>query len=81
MIGTGGAGGATVSADGRAGHGDQEDFGHLQLCLLGSEVVQADPQCLDADLNHEKHVDELDVAIFAACLSGAGILPDPNCDQ
>ena len=58
---------------------DQDDFGHLQPYLTGPGVPQTDPNCQDAKLNADDHVDQLDLAIFLRCISGSRILADPNC--
>jgi hypothetical protein len=57
---------------------DQEDFGHLQSCLLGN-VPQTDPACNDAKLNGDPFVDESDVAAFVQCFAGPGVLPPAAC--
>ncbi|MBI4578871.1 MAG: hypothetical protein HY718_04160 [Planctomycetes bacterium] len=58
---------------------DQEDFAHLQLCLTGSATPLTDPACADANLNGDAFVDDSDVAMFMACLSGPGATPPPQC--
>jgi uncharacterized protein (DUF362 family) len=58
---------------------DQEDFAHIQACLTGNLVTQADPACLDTRMDGDSDVDELDVSVFARCLGGPGIPADPCC--
>ncbi len=58
---------------------DLEDFGLLQRCLLGRSVVQSEPACLPADINHDTFADESDLAIFHACLSGPAQSPLSSC--
>jgi len=58
---------------------DQDDFGHLQVCLSGTGVAQTDPACQDAKLAGRSWVDDNDVAVFRRCLSGANNPADPNC--
>ncbi|GMV96642.1 MAG: hypothetical protein AMXMBFR83_10040 [Phycisphaerae bacterium] len=58
---------------------DLEDFSHLQTCLLGWGAVQADPACLDADLNEDTYVDKSDVTLFIRCLRGPLNPLDPTC--
>jgi hypothetical protein len=61
---------------------DQEDFGHFQICLSGSGIVQDDPACADAHLDADADVDQQDLDIFRHCLSGANNPPsDPSCIQ
>jgi arylsulfatase A-like enzyme len=57
---------------------DQEDFGHLQLCLDGDGFFCPD-DCRDADLDNDSDVDLSDFNAFKKCLSGAGILASPGC--
>lgn len=56
----------------RDGDVDQDDFGRLQACFSGYGVSQTDPACLDARLAGHDYVDKQDLALFRACLSGAG---------
>jgi hypothetical protein len=58
---------------------DQTDFAHLQLCLSGSTTPQTDAACADTLLNGDPYVDSTDVALFAACMSGPGVLPPAQC--
>lgn len=63
----------------RDGDVDQADFGHLQVCLRGTNVLQTDPSCQDAKLDADSDVDQDDVDVFLRCLSGSRITADPNC--
>lgn len=58
---------------------DQADFGHLQVCLTGQRDPIGDPNCRDADLNVDNHVDGHDLSIFLGCMSGANRPADLNC--
>jgi len=58
---------------------DQNDFGHLQRCISGSDGVQDDPSCQDALLDADSDVDANDVQIFMACASGPAIAATPEC--
>jgi len=58
---------------------DQADFGHLQVCLTGHLYPISDPNCQDADLNDDNHVDVRDLSIFLGCMSGASRSRDPDC--
>ncbi len=58
---------------------DLSDFGHLQGCMSGVNVVQNNPLCGDARLDADTDVDAADYAIFQGCMSGPNIAADPNC--
>ena len=76
------ASGCTVPIPGDFDHDadvDQADFGHLQACLTGASVVQADPGCQDAKLAGHAYVNEADVAIFQGCLTAPNVVADPDC--
>jgi len=55
---------------------DQEDFGHLQVCMTGEGNPQSDPACLDARLDEDDDVDLFDFNIFQSCMSGADVSSD-----
>jgi hypothetical protein len=57
---------------------DQEDFGHMQLCLAGTGVSY-DLGCQDADANSDGQVNSDDLRGFLRCMTGAGVLADANC--
>jgi hypothetical protein len=70
----------TVQADfDHDGDVDQEDFGHLQVCLSGPGVPQTDPTCQDAKLDNDSDVDPDDLAILLQCLSGSDVAVTPDC--
>jgi PKD repeat protein len=58
---------------------DQEDFGHIQVCLSGSGEPQTDPSCPDADLDADGDVDQNDYTVFEGCITGANTAADPGC--
>ncbi|MHC4445723.1 MAG: PKD domain-containing protein [Planctomycetota bacterium] len=59
---------------------DQEDFGHLQECMMGTGNPQNDPSCLDARLDEDDDVDLEDFTMFENCMSGANIpQTSPSC--
>jgi len=58
---------------------DQVDFGHMQLCMSGTGVLQTDPDCLDADLDADGDVDRDDSAIFGDCMSGPNVPGNTQC--
>ncbi len=57
---------------------DQADFGFLQTCLSGLNVVYGSG-CAPADLDADNDVDRGDVATFKQCMSGTAIPGDPVC--
>jgi hypothetical protein len=58
---------------------DQEDFGHLQVCLSGS-YPQLLAECRDTRLNDDdERVDAVDLAIFLGCHSGPGAPAHETC--
>ena len=59
----------------RDGDVDQEDFGHLQVCLTGYQVRLTDPACLDTDLDGDGYVSTSDVSIFVLYFNGADKTP------
>ncbi len=63
----------------RDGDVDAEDFGHLQRCLTGIGIPQAEPACADARLDDDLDVDEFDYAIFAECLTAPGVHAATGC--
>lgn len=65
----------------RDGDVDQDDFGHLQVCLSGPLVPQTAPACQNARLDADGDVDQNDWVIFSACVSGAGVRAEPTCSQ
>ncbi len=58
---------------------DLSDWGHLQLCLTGSEIITPGSECDDADLNDDTHVNGEDVIIFRMCASRSTVTADPAC--
>lgn len=58
---------------------DMADFAHLQICLKGTQSVQADPNCQDAKLDGNDFVDRDDVVVFLQCMSGSGVPANPYC--
>ena len=56
---------------------DLDDFGRLQACLKGT-AMPYEPGCEKADLDGDDDVDQLDVAKFLGCLSGANIPVEPS---
>lgn len=58
---------------------DQEDFAHIQRCMSGPTVPQADLLCQDASLDGDPSVDEKDMALFLGCMTEPGDPADPYC--
>ena len=58
----------------RDGRVDATDLDHLRTCTSGAMVLQADPSCRDADLDHDGDVDPDDFAVFQRCYSGPAAL-------
>jgi hypothetical protein len=58
---------------------DQDDFGHLQMCLSGPGVPPGDPDCADADVDDDGDVDVGDFAVFQQCMSGPGVSAARTC--
>ncbi len=58
---------------------DQDDFGHLQICLSGTGVSQTTPACQDALLDGDADVDAGDLDILLGCMSGADRPADAAC--
>ncbi len=54
---------------------DQEDYAYLQTCYSGSGKTQDDPLCGEALLDEDEDVDEVDFAVFQACVSGPNMPP------
>lgn len=54
---------------------DLGDFGHMQACLSGQLIPQADSECQDAILDGDTDVDTADVAVFLSAMKGPGIKP------
>lgn len=48
---------------------DQDDFGHLQVCL-STVAGQITPECVDANLNDDTSVNQTDLLTFLNCFSG-----------
>lgn len=63
----------------RDGDVDQNDFAHIQACLSGMGIPQADTACADTHFDGDSDVDYDDMVIFNRCLRGAGIPADPSC--
>ena len=69
----------TVGSDfDQDGDVDQEDFGHLQVCLNASGSP-LESGCADADLNGDPYADPADVAIFIQCHVGPYRPAGPGC--
>lgn len=51
---------------------DQEDFGHLQVCMSGFAIPQSDPTCGDANLDGDRlgDVSEGDLNVFLSHYTG-----------
>jgi hypothetical protein len=60
---------------------DQVDFGHLQMCMSGTQVAQTLTDCQDARLDNDSDVDGNDLVIFLGCFSGPGVAADSSCVQ
>jgi hypothetical protein len=60
---------------------DQEDFGHLQVCITGMAVEQNAPTCQDAKLDADIDVDWEDVNLLVRCLSGPDVPARADCAQ
>ncbi len=64
---------------------DQEDFGHLQVCLTGPGTQVTDPDCTDADIaplpGGDGDVDHDDFGILQGCMSGPNVIADKACDD
>lgn len=60
---------------------DQEDFGRFQACMTGPGIVQTEPSCQFAILDHENDVDQDDLNRFLGCMSGPNVAGNPNCRQ
>ncbi len=58
---------------------DQEDFGHCQQCLSGTNQAQPIRACLDARLDSDDDVDNDDFALFQACVTAPGVPAAPAC--
>jgi hypothetical protein len=58
---------------------DQEDFGHLQICLTGTGGGSPAPGCEDANLDGDNDVDGNDAVKFLQCMSAANVWGDPDC--
>jgi len=52
---------------------DQEDFGHMQICMTGTGKPQNDPACQDTRLDEDDDVDLNDFSLFQGCMSGANV--------
>ncbi len=60
---------------------DQSDFAHLQECLDPSSGPLLDPDCADANLNHDidGDIDQADLLLFLNCMTGPNGIGDPGC--
>ena len=58
---------------------DNDDFGHFQECVTGSDNGPPAGHCDDADLDGDGDVDQADFGLLQRCYSGPGIPPEPNC--
>ena len=58
---------------------DQEDFGHLQRCLTGSNVLQDAADCQDSRLDTDTDVDRDDLELFLRCWSGPNLAAPATC--
>jgi hypothetical protein len=58
---------------------DQEDFGHLQVCLTEPGHGPPEPGCEDADLDNDSDVDLADYGLLQRCFSGPLIPADITC--
>lgn len=58
---------------------DLEDYGHLQICISGSNVVQAEVGCADTRLDGDLDVDADDLQLFQNCLGGPDVHAPPLC--
>ena len=57
---------------------DARDFGHLQACLATASTAVV-PPCLDARLNEDQSIDQLDLAVFLVCAGGPAVPVPPAC--
>jgi lysozyme len=58
---------------------DLADYGFLQLCYGGPDVVPPDPACQAAWLDNDFDVDIDDFGVFQACISGPDVPANPSC--
>lgn len=58
---------------------DLDDFGLMQRCFTGPDVVQNEPACLVARMDADGDVDGDDLQVFMDCLSGPHIPAAPEC--
>lgn len=61
------------------GDTDQDDFGHLQICLTDEFVRPTDPACQNCDFDNDTDVDSSDLQAFVNCMGGAGNTPPAGC--
>jgi hypothetical protein len=58
---------------------DVSDFGQLQNCLTAAGTPQTSPDCAMMKLDSDDDVDQADVELFLACVSGPDNLANPYC--
>lgn len=59
---------------------DQNDYGYMQACLGTVDATLTNPDCADADLTQDDDdVNQADLAVFLACMSGDNIPAEPDC--
>ncbi len=63
----------------RDGDVDQEDFGHLQVCMTGPYTGRIRPGCENAIMDGDHDIDDLDFERFYGCHRGADTPADPDC--
>jgi hypothetical protein len=63
----------------RDGHVDGQDLPHFMSCGLGPHISQPDPNCGNADFDHDGDVDTADFGVWQRCYTGPAAPINPNC--
>jgi len=65
----------------RDGDVDGADLARFGVCFSGPAIPQTNPDCLIADFDGDKDVDQSDFGLLQRCTSGVDKPADPLCDQ
>jgi hypothetical protein len=58
---------------------DSDDVATFIGCMTGANNGPPDPGCSKADVDGDNDVDQSDFGFLQRCMSGLGIVSDPDC--